>query len=100
MSNRKAKDATASCDVDSLIELYAPPHGVTPFARNFSVHKENGRFVVRCRDAKHFAARPEPDNDPVAAQRMCDLLNIGYAMGWSAGEAEAQQAMRRALGLD
>jgi hypothetical protein len=68
--------------------------------RSFVVHKEAGRFVIRSEHLDEFAVHPEPDTDAAAAQRTCDLLNIGFRLGYSVGEADAQIAQRRAMGMD
>jgi hypothetical protein len=68
--------------------------------RSFSVHKENGCFVIRSDHSAAFIARADSDTDAAAAQRICDAMNIGFRMGYSAGEADTQLALRRVLGME
>ncbi len=67
---------------------------------SFGVHEEDGRYIIRSDHSDEFIVRAEPDTDAAAAQRMGDAMNAGYRMGYSVGEADAQQTMRRALGLE
>ncbi len=65
----------------------------------FTVHRDGNRYIIRCEHSAEFVARAEPDTDQAAAQRLCDALNVGFGMGYTVGEADAQLAMRRALGM-
>jgi hypothetical protein len=68
--------------------------------RNFKVFRDGNHYVIKYEHWDEFFVYAEPSNDAMAAERMCDAMNTGFTLGYSVGEADAQAAMRRALGID
>ena len=68
--------------------------------RNFKVYWGGNHYVIKYEHWDEFIAYAEPADDAMAAERICDAMNTGFALGYSVGEADAQAAMRRALGME
>ena len=68
--------------------------------RNFKVYRDGNRYVIKYEHWDEFIAYAEPADDAQAAERICEAMNTAFALGYSVGEADAQAAMRRALGME
>jgi hypothetical protein len=68
--------------------------------RNFKVYRDGNRYMIKSEHWDEFIAYAEPADDAMAAERICDAMNLGFDVGYSIGEADAQAAMRRALGME
>lgn len=68
--------------------------------RNFKVYRGGNHYVIKYEHWDDFIAYAEPADDAMAAERICDAMNTHFDLGYSIGEADAQAAMRRTLGME
>ena len=61
--------------------------------RNFKVYRDGNRHVIKYEHWDEFIAYAEPADDAMVAERICDAMNIGLALGYSVGEADAQATL-------
>ena len=68
--------------------------------KRIAIYRDGNHYVIKYEHWDEFIAYAEPADDAMAAERICDAMNTGFALGFPSARLMHRRRCGRALGME